>query len=354
MYGTPVPKSTLNASFGYQLGRWGSIGVGFVDQVMRPVLGRTLDAASADSLGTNQTVSLATLSYSIPIAGTASFYATGFKDLHNDHSYGAAFGISFALGGSTSASVGGSLDSGHVGSLLTLVKPALAENDVGYRVQDAEGTGTQRLVEGEFLSSFGRVTGGVEQATGQRAVQGGWSGSLVWMGGRLFAGNLINDSFAVVSTGGVAGVPVLYENRLVGNTDSSGHLLVPSLLSYQNNRLAVDATRLPPDVEVGQTTQVVRPPDRAGVAVDFSVRKVNAALLTLQDSSGKPLPVGSTAKVEGALDQPVGYDGLAYLTGLQPTNHVQVALPNGASCSVQFDYTPAKDDIPLIGPLRCL
>ena len=42
---------------------------------------------------------------------------------------------------------------------------------------------------------------------------------------------------------------------------------------------------------------------------------------------------------------------IAYVTGLQPTNRMQVVLPNGTSCSVQFDYKPVTRDIPLIGPL---
>jgi len=353
LYGSPVPKSTLNASLGYQLGRWGSAGVGYVNQLSRIGPSSPFTSRSPYDLIIGEQVSLATVSYSIPIGHAATFYATGFKDLHDNHSYGVAFGISFALGPSTSASVGGSLDSGRASSSLNVAKPALMDYDYGYRVQDSEGVAPQRLAQVEYLSPWGRVTGGVEQSSGQRAVQGGASGALIWTDGHPFAGNQINDSFAVVTTGGVAGVPVLYENRLVGTTDSSGHLLVPSLLSYENNRLAVDTTRLPPDVDVGQTSALVRPPDRSGVVVDFHIRKVHAALLTLQDSSGKPIPIGSVAKVPGAQDQPVGYDGQAYVTGLQPTNRVQVALPNGASCSVQFDYKPANDDIPLIGPLRC-
>ncbi len=353
LYGAPVPKSTLNASLGYRLGRWGSAGIGYVNQVPGSGPSGPFNSQAAYGLITGQQVSLATASYSVPIAGIASFYATAFKDLHNNHSYGVAFGISFALGASTSASAGGSLDSGRASSSLNVAKSALAENDYGYRLLDSEGVTPQRLAQAEFLSPWGRVTGGVEQSTGQAAMQAGVTGAIGWTGGHLFASDQINDSFALVSTGGVAGVPVLYENRLVGTTDSGGYLLVPSLLSFQNNRLAVDATRLPPDIDVGQTSVLVRPPDRSGVVIDFHIRKVNAALLTLQDGNGESLPIGSVAKVAGAEDAPVGYDGLAYVRGLQPTNRMEVTLPNGTSCSVQFDYAPVKDDIPLIGPLRC-
>jgi outer membrane usher protein len=87
--------------------------------------------------------------------------------------------------------------------------------------------------------------------------------------------------------------------------------------------------------------------------VDFPIQKVHAALLTLLDSGGKPIPIGSVAKVAGAPDQPIGYDGQAYVTGLQHSNRMQVVLPNGTSCVVQFDYKPKTGEIPSIGPLRC-
>jgi outer membrane usher protein len=351
--GTPVPQSTLNASLGYLLGKWGSVGIGFVNQVTKTgVSGLQSNQPAYDFIAASQ-VSLATASYSIPIGKGASFYATAFKDVRDDHNYGVAFGISFALGASTSASAGGSVDGGRAATSLNIAKPALTENDYGYRVQDSEGVDAQHQAQGEFLSPWGRVTAGVEQSQGQSAVQGGASGSVIWTDGHPFASDQINDSFAVVSTNGVEGVPVLYENRLLGRTDSAGYLLVPSLLSYQDNRLAVDVTRLPPDIDVGQTSVTVRPPDRSGVVVDFAIQKAHAALLTLLDSGGKPIPIGSVAKVAGAPDQPVGYDGQAYVTGLQPSNRVQVVLPSGTSCTVQFDYKPAKGEIPSIGPLRC-
>jgi outer membrane usher protein len=99
---------------------------------------------------------------------------------------------------------------------------------------------------------------------------------------------------------------------------------------------------------------VVRPADRSGVAVDFGVRKVHAALITLLDRLGRAIPLGSIAKVDGADDQPVGHDGGAYVTGLKRRNRMLVALPDGSQCAVQFDYQPVSGEIPLIGPLRCL
>jgi outer membrane usher protein len=357
--GSPVPKSTLNASVGYTLGRWGNIGASYVRQISRAsqsivVLGPPAVALTPLDFSaiTNPQVELINASYSIPIGGLASFYATGFMDLQRKRNYGVGLGLSFTLGG-VSTAVGTAYDGGHATYSASATKPALVVNDYGYRLEDSEGAALHRSVEAEFLSPWGRVSGEVDQSPGQIGGRAGARGSVVWADGALFTGDQINDSFAVVNTGDIAGVPVLYENRPVGKTNTNGQLMVPSLLSYQNNRLAVDTVNLPPDISVGQTSILVRPPDRSGVIVDFHIKKVRAALVKLTDGRGQPIPLGSVAKVEGAEDQPVGYDGEAYVTGLQPTNKMEVVLPQGTTCVVQFDYKPEIGDIPIIGPIVC-
>ncbi len=351
--GAPMPRSTLNANIGYEFGALGNIGVAYLNQMPRAQAPGLLQASLLLNAVTNPKAELATASYSVPIAGAVTFYATGFKDLASGGSYGAGIGLNIALGGATSGSVGSSLDGGHATYQAGITKSALEPGDYGYRLEDSEGAEPSRLVEGEFISPWGRVTAGVDQSPGQFAGRLDANGSLTLLGGEFFASNQIYDSFAVVDTGDIADVPVLYENRPAGVTDADGQLLVPSLLSYQNNKLAIDTTRLPPDIEVGQTSRLVRPPDRSGVKVDFHLRKVNAALLQLQDGQGEPLPLGSVAQVAGQEDKPVGYDGEAYITGLTPTRHVAVALPDGTKCSVQFAYPPVEGAIPVIDPTRC-
>src|SRR5262249_49936998 len=52
------------------------------------------------------------------------------------------------------------------------------------------------------------------------------SGSVVAAGGGLFFARPVDDAFAVVDVG-AAGIPVSYQNRLVGVTGRNGKLLVP-------------------------------------------------------------------------------------------------------------------------------
>jgi len=80
---------------------------------------------------------------------------------------------------------------------------------------------------------------------------------------------------------------------------------------------------------------------------------VRAAAVTLHDREGRPVPLGATLVLNGAPSEfLVGYDGVAYLEGLQARNTLEVGAPN-FRCAVQFDYTDPGDTVLQIGPLRC-
>jgi len=84
------------------------------------------------------------------------------------------------------------------------------------------------------------------------------------------------------------------------------------------------------------------------------VRGGRGALLKIIFDDGEAAPAGAVVNIEGDKEEfYVARRGEAYVTGLQPTNHV-VLNWNGQQC--KFNVTlPAeiKDDIPRIGLLVC-
>src|SRR5699024_1177699 len=111
-----------------------------------------------------------------------------------------------------------------------LSKPVSGELGHGWRLQARTGDrGDGGLAETTWQTGLMRLGGGVSRYRGSRHARGQASGSLVRMGGGTFAARRIHDAFAVVSTGGLSGVPVMHENRPVGETDHRGLLLVPRL-----------------------------------------------------------------------------------------------------------------------------
>lgn len=267
------------------------------------------------------------------------------------------FGISMALGDKASLSGGIQRDKDRSVYTVDASSSTPSEGGIGWRTGLRQGGGQNGgQAQLEFLGRYGRVGAGVSAIGDSRYAYASANGGLVFMGGQTFATRRVDDAFAVVSTDGVAGVPVKLENRPIGTTDSKGMLLVAPLRAYQNNQLAIDPMQLPPDVRLDRVKTLATPTDRAGTLVRFGITPVRAALITLVDAAGKPLPLGSLVRLQGASNlQPVlvGFDGETYLDTLNLQNVLDIETPNGV-CRVNFDYPQQAEGIAQIGPLPCL
>jgi len=350
--GAPVPRRSWRTGLSTHFGRYGSFSLAYVGRRAGDRLTDDDDDLYLGSAGTD--VSLVTASYVARLSDRVNLYVTGYADTERSDSYGAGIGISFSWGGRVYSSAGAGVDSGRTSVRTQVQQSALVPGDFGFRLYDSEGSYPHRFAEATYISPYGRVTGGADHTDSSGAAgRVGVTGSLALAGGGVFASNTINDSFAVVSSGDVPNVGVLYENRPIGATDSNGRLLVPYLNSFENNRLALDPADLPPDVEAAQLRTMVRPGDRVGVTVDFGVRTAASALLRLTDAEGRPVPVGARLRLSGGASVPVGYGGEAFVGGLGPRNEGEVEYPDGRRCRVAFDYRPLPGDLPVIGPLPC-
>jgi len=185
------------------------------------------------------------------------------------------------------------------------------EGGLGWQVQ-ARDDGDGSMAAG-WRGAGGEAWAGVERNSNQTGafVQG--NGSLVWMGSSAFVSRHISDSFAVVSTDGVADVPILYENRVAGRTNQRGYLLLTDLRGWQRNRVAIDPDQLEPDLEVRSIERMVTPADRSGVMVPFTINKVNNAMLQLLDPNGAPVEAGTRVIRAGGAEAIVGFDGALWL-----------------------------------------
>ena len=352
--GYSLPKATLNVNASYQIRHWGLIGVSFIAQ------NDYGSAATASHDGISAATSAAryrivNANYSVNIPSFGAFRIGAYHNMTTRGSYGVSFGMSFLLGRSRTP---GSLDSSRDGNQSTysasFAKNALKPGDLGYRIQYTQGSSMRRSAELEYHSPWARVTGGVEQYSQGTIGQVGMRGSLSLIDSTVFASDHIGDSFGIVRTGGIGNIPVQYENRPIGTTNSNGLLLVPYLIGYQNNRLSLDPSELPPDVVVGQTFTIVRPRGGSGIIVDFSIKKVDAAVVRLHDQRDNPIPMGSLVEMEGTPAQTVGYDGEAYMQELKPTNTLTITQPDGSTCIAIVAYQQIAGDIQTIGPVPCL
>ena len=289
------------------------------------------------------------------VARWASLNLSAYRDFARPSASGAFLSLNLSLDGRITASALGGSQGGQPYRNVQALRPADYSGGWGWGVQDGRSGGLDfRQAQLQYLGSAGQLTALVQDTDGHRTASLDAYGALVWMDGSLQPARRVYDGFALVSTDGVPGVPVLHENRPIGRTDQGGHLLVPDLNAYQANHLAIDSLSLPADTRVDSVAQDVVPQARSGVLAHFPLSRYAAASIVLVDGSGQPLPAGTRVHhAESGMDTVVGYDGITFVSGLRERNRLQLE-GDGWQCAVAFDYRRLTDgSLPRIGPLSC-
>jgi outer membrane usher protein len=130
--------------------------------------------------------------------------------------------------------------------------------------------------------------------------------------------------------------------------------LITDLNAYEDNKISIDPTSLPMDVEIDGDTLFARAWPRAGLFVDFPIRRTRGALVILSLADGSPAPLGATVTLRpGGPEARVAERGEVWLTDLADDNHLAVNWRGGAC----FAALAAPRSIALgdkLGPAPCL
>ncbi|NVZ18625.1 fimbrial biogenesis outer membrane usher protein [Pseudomonas costantinii] len=334
-----LSKRSQQATLSLNLNDFGSLGVGY------------FDVQAADDSRTR----LVNMTWSKSLWRGSSFYLSANHEV-GDSSWAvqAQVAIPFDVYGSLSLGSERS-KTGQSQQRVNYSRAVPAEGGVGFNLGYASGDGpAYRQADLTWRLQSVQLQAGVYGTSDAETRWADASGSLVWMDNEVFAANRVNDAFVVVSTDGFSGVPVRYENQVVGETDRNGHLLVPWTSAYYRAKYEIDPLNLPSNVQVPNVEQRVSVRRGSGYLLEFPVRRVIAASITLVDAKHQDLPLGSQVRHEqsGALAV-VGWDGLVYLENLVAHNTLQVTVGNGQTCQATFELDTTQEQVPLIGPLVC-
>lgn len=338
--GRPPPRRSERALAGVVLGGAGSVSLSYT----------RFDATDEEPFR------LLGLNYALGLPWRLNLFASLTHDL--DRGDTAVFaGLAGSLAGGRSGGL--SLQHGSEGGTVLgadLSQPLRPEGGLGWSLRAQRGAELEAYqAEAAWRDDWGQVSAGGSAVDDQHSAYAGASGGVVWMDRDWFITRRADDAFVLVSTGGVADVPVRLENRVIGRTDAEGHYLVTGLNAWQPNRLSIDLLGLPAQVRADAVQKQAVPADRSGLTLEFGLHESRVALVTLVDGQGRALPLGSRVHREGAVTGAaiVGYDGLAYLEDLTQAVRLSVVTPAGEVCEAAFQLPAAAAGIPAIGPLKC-
>lgn len=334
-----VGGSSTRAFASVSFDRWGNLGLGYLD--VRPEQGAR--------------ARLATASWSLPIGARIAGFASGEVDLDR-RQLSVQLRLSMALGAAhvsvgarrsprerTEVNIGYSSAPPYAGGIGTTA--AIAADADGIRAGQATVTARGKLTQ---------ASAGVAFAGGRMLGSLGLSGSVIVMDGGVHLANAMNGSFALVSTDGVAGVPVRYENQIVGVTNRRGHVFVPRVSPYHAARYSIDPSGLGADFQPTSVERRVAILEGAGAVVRMPIRRTASVTLGLVDAAGRAIAAGSVAAIGGDAGLTVGWDGVLFVADAPASLAFDVARQDGGSCRVAIELPADRKGLDHIGAVPCV
>lgn len=320
-------------------------------------LGGTLGAGYFDVRGADGTrTRIANLSYTRPLWRRATLYASVNKTV-GEHGVAAQLQLIVPLG--EPGVVTGALARDANNSFSERVqysRSVPSDGGLGWNLAYAGGGSHYQQADATWRNRYFQAQGGVYGYGAGRgyARWGEVQGSVVVMDGAVLPANRVDDAFVLIDTQGRGGVPVRYENQLVGKTDGGGHLLVPWAPSYYAGKYEIDPLDLPSNVRVPIVERRVAVRDHGGALVTFPIRRIVCAQIALVDAAGRPVAIGSRVLHEESGETAlVGWQGETYLEGLSALNHLRVRTPDGRTCRATFAADVDAAQMSRVGPLAC-
>lgn len=299
-----------------------------------------------------------TLSYNVAIARMANFSINVQRIPGENGSTGIHAALVVPLGELTSASLATDRTRTHATGNVETVQSFLLQKSppfgdgYGYRVQardkDLLAAGTLQTPIGVYTVEGSRTGDNHDQA-----LRLGAEGGLATIGGYSFASRNMSDSFGVVRVADYPAVRVMQDNQVVARTDKEGYAVLPRLRPYDRNQITIDQRDLPLDAVLGSLKLDAVPYYRSGVLLNFPIKRVRAATMTIALEDGEPIPSGAVAQVEGKRDEfPVALQGQLYVEGLEERNRVTVQW-KGQACILDIVYPKTDDPLPNLGTFVC-
>ncbi len=223
---------------------------------------------------------------------------------------------------------------------------------LGYRLEaDREENGNSRLLRltphVQYNLPWGIVSGDGtfenDSTGGQRnGVSVSLAGGLTLIGSRLSTTRPIYDSFGLVDLGvPIKGVRVYLNNQLIGNTDTEGHLYIPSLSSFQDNLIRLEHRDIPLEFAVDRIDVTVAPAFRAGIVIPFQLyraRALSGRIVSLENGLPVPAPRQRIVVVtaNGRKNISVESGGDFYVEGIAPGRYRLNAHVASRTCTVNL------------------
>jgi outer membrane usher protein len=210
----------------------------------------------------------------------------------------------------------------------------------------------------EAQGPYGRYEASQEVIDGQSNTRASAAGGLVFIGGGVHPTRPVNQSYALVRVPEVGGVRAYLNNQEIGRTNRRGDTLIPNLLPYYANRIAISDQDVPLDRDIETVEQSVAPPYHGGALVVFQASRRQAITGTLVVTVGSQTVIpalGELTVIVGSqsLSSPIGSNGEFYLENIPAGRYEAIVVFSGGRCRLTLEVPTSTAPVIRLGVVRC-
>jgi outer membrane usher protein len=277
---------------------------------------------------------------------------------------GRQFGVQTALNfipkNGYAASVNASESDGRTQATVQLQRSLDSQTPaLGYTLSLTGGSGSvSAFASADYRGQYGNYIANLSAGAGQSNASLNVAGGLVFIGGHFFPTQSVDDSYAMVDTGGLGHVRILANGVVVGRTDKRGYMLVPRLGSYFNNDVSIAGSDTPLDYAIETETQRIAPLYRSGAIVRFGINRVQPVTgkLTVHIGKSTVIPAYGILEVESqgtTLKSDIGEGGEFYFDKLSSGVHHARAQFQGGECRFDLNVPQSASHFLKLGTVVC-
>lgn len=222
----------------------------------------------------------------------------------------------------------------------------LESNNLNYNVMQGyanQGEGAAGSASANYRGGYGELGAGYSYGKNWQQVNYNISGGVVAHASGITLSQPLGRTNILIEAPGADDVGI--ENETGVLTDWRGYAVVPNATAYRNNRVALDITKLPDNVELDNAVTNVVPTEGALVKASFKTRLGMKAMVTLLQRDGSVVPFGAIAKEESSGSVGiVGDDGVVFMSGLTPKGKLNIMWGNNASAQCTVNYNLVNNE----------
>ncbi|NTZ08013.1 fimbrial biogenesis outer membrane usher protein [Burkholderia metallica] len=198
---------------------------------------------------------------------------------------------------------------------------------------------------GTYRSAVGTYSANASLSNQMRQASIGANGAMIVHRGGVTLSPPLGQAAALIEAKGATGGQIV--NGQGASIDRFGYAVIPSLTPYRVNTVEIDPSRLPDDVELGNTSEEVVPRYNSVVFVKMGTVRGRPVFATMERQDGSPLPMGTQLfDASGKSIGGVGQGGMAFLRGLEGSGELVAKWGVGATdrCSLPYAIPAATAD----------